>query len=114
MVGVEHDRRCAQGTVGVSDDGRSPTFPDDLDLQPLGSEQLRDGVCAGFHVRLVEGRQRHAGYPGERFEVLAQCGQKLGDPGLHGAQPGRVNVWGKNVIGHDCERTHPRASGCCR
>ena len=75
--------------------------------RPSARKQLGDSLRAGLHVCLVEGRERDAGDPGERFEVLAQCGQELGDPGLQGAQSGGVKVWGENVVGHDRERTHP-------
>jgi len=106
VVGVQHDGRCAQGPVYVSDDGGSATLPDDLDLKTFGSQQLGDGLRAGLHVCLVEGRERDTGDPGERFEVLAQGGQELAHPGLQGAQSGGVKVWGENVFGHDRERTH--------
>jgi hypothetical protein len=58
-------------------------------------------------VRLVEGRERHARYPGQRFKVLAQSGHELADPGRQGTQSGGVKVRGENIIGHDCERTYP-------
>jgi len=95
----------------VSDHGGPTTFSDDLDLETLGSQQAGDGLRAGFHVCLVEGRKRHAGYPGERFEVLAQCRYEFCDPSLQSAQSGWVKVWGENVIGHESEPTHPCARG---
>jgi len=90
----------------MPDDGGATTLPDDLDLQTLSSQQVRDGLCAGFNVCLVESCQRHTRNSGERFEVLTQRRQKVSDPGLQGAQSGRVKIWGQNVTGHDCERTH--------
>jgi hypothetical protein len=111
VVGVQHDRRCALWPVSVPDDGGSATFPDDLNSQTLGAQQRSDGLRAGFNVHLIEGRQRHTGYPGQRFEVLAQCGQEVSDPRLQGTQSGRVKVWVENIIGHVRERTHPVVPG---
>ena len=111
MVGIQHDGRCALGSGGVPYDGGSATLPDDLDLETLGSQQLGHGLRAGVNVCLIEGRERDARYPGERFEILAQRGQELSDPGLQGTQSGGVKVCGENVVGHDLEGTHPCARG---
>jgi len=90
----------------MPDDSRPAALPDDLDLETLTAQELGDTLRACLNVGLVEGRERHARYPGERFKILAQSGHELGDPDLQGTQSGGVKVWGENVIGHECERTH--------
>jgi hypothetical protein len=68
----------------VPDDSRPATLPDDLDRQTLAAQELGDSLSAGLDVRLVEGRERHARYPGQCFKVLAQGGHELADTGLQG------------------------------
>ena len=87
----------------MPEDCRPATLPDDLDLQARGLHQIGHGLGAGVDLGLVEGREGHAGDPGERLEILAQGGHEVSDPRSQGAQSGRVEVWGENVVGH-----HPR------
>ena len=105
VVGIQHDGRCVVGSVEVSDDGGPAAFSDDLHVEAFGAKQAGDCLRARLHVCLVEGCQRDAGDPRERFEVLAQSGQELGDPCPKSDLSGGVQVWGKNVVGHDRERT---------
>ena len=79
MVGVHEDTRRPCGSFLVRDDGRAAALGDDLDVHPLGLEQLRDGARGVVDVLLVERSEGDAGDAREGLEVLDDAGHEGGD-----------------------------------
>ena len=102
VVRVEHDRRGPLGPVDVPDHGGPSALAHDLDLEPLGAQQLGGGRRAGLDVGLVERVQRDARDPGQRLEVGAH--------GWHQPGHGRLDV-GDLVGGQDVVSHGPEPSG---
>ena len=102
VVGVEGDGGRTLRPVDVPDDGRPATLADDLDLEPLGAEQLGSGLRRPVDLGLVEGVEGDARDPGERLQVGPYAGHQLGDAGAEGGDL----VSGEHVVGHGWEPTH--------
>ena len=85
-MGVEHDRRRALGRLDVADDRRAATLADDLDVEPLGSQELRGRLGARLDVGLVEGVEGDARDAGEGLEVGSDSRHDVGHSGAEGGE----------------------------
>ncbi len=83
VVGVEQDRRRAvAGRLLVRDDGRAAAVgAGDLDVEPLGGEQVAHGLGAALHLPRTLGVGADRLDPDQRLEVTSYAGKHVAHPG---------------------------------